>query len=177
MPRLIHLRKIKMKFLAWHSGNKLRKFYKAYHWTLRRTIKFSTENISSLQHGLYPYISITYLHQKSISSVCSNIIFCLSPLPSCLGNNLLQPSSSLEIIMWEDKHYEGAPIPKEWNKTHPCIYREKSFDFSMPFFFFFPLIEVIYIALCLWEHGNKNFTSLRNASNDAQLCKSNSHPV
>lgn len=55
--------------------------------------------------------------------------------------------------MWEDKHYEGAPIPKEWNKAHPCIYREKSFDFSMPFFFLPTYRSNIYSLMLVgtWE--------------------------
>lgn len=70
----------------------------------------------------------------------------------CLGNYLLQPSTSLEIIAWEDKHYKGASIPQEINMSI-CIPREK-----------------ISIAWCLWEHGNRNFVLLKNISNDAQLC-------
>lgn len=73
------------------------------------------------------------------------------------GNYLLQPSSSLEIIAWEDKNNEGASIPQEINMSI-CIHREK-----------------ISIAWCLWEHGNRNFMLLKNISNDAQLCQSNSH--
>lgn len=74
---------------------------------------------------------------------------------SCLGNYLLQPSTSLEIIAWEDKHYESASIPQEIN-TSICIHREKTS-----------------ITWYLWEHGNRNFALLKNISNDAQLCQCN----
>lgn len=50
---------------------------------------------------------------------------------SCLGNYILQPSTSLEIIAWENKHDDGPSIPQEINMSI-CIHREKNI-YSMMF--------------------------------------------